>query len=214
MEKDIEYFYKIEKNKKIYDLNISTYFLLPLILKRPNINFNLYQLITKYSFREAFKWSEGDLDDLRCLYLVFEESQLEEDFLKLASNLEIPIEDDFYFENYNGNFWVVKTKISDEVPDEDIIKILKGEYSKISEETKNIYPKSQIRETGQSKCYFISLEDIELEYEIIKRSDKALYMLNYKYDLELDHGDLEDVEYWDRIDINKEILNCKTFKIK
>lgn len=209
-----DYFYSLEKSKKIYDLNISTYFLLPLIIKNNNIRFNLYQLMVEYSLKECFKYLKDSENGFKDLYLVFEENELNEEFVKFANKLDIEILDEFYFENENGNFWVVRTPIIDEVPNRDIEKILMGKYSEVSEETLKLYPRTQTRDIKEDIGFSLVLEDIELEYEIIKKSHKALYTLNFKYDLDLDHEDLEGVEYWDTVDLNKEILDPKTFKQK
>jgi hypothetical protein len=176
-------------------MTISSIFLVPLLgIDRTKLNANGY--VNSYLFCNIIPI---DFDNY-CLYLLFKISENNSEFEEFLIFLKQNIKGEIIYEYETvDSFFILVYKLEDEI-NEDIEKILNGDYSKISDKLLNKIPKFININTrfGKTKEYSFA-------YMIYKKNKILREMWEKILDIKLD----EESEVWDKKSIEDETLTFK-----
>jgi hypothetical protein len=174
-------------------MTISSIFLVPTMgIERQKLNKNGF--VNSYLFCDIIPI---DFDNY-CLYLLFKIGENNSSFEEFLVFLKQNIQGEIIYEYETvDNFFIIVCKL-DEVLNEDIEKILNGNYSKISDKLLNRIPKFINIDTrfGKTKEYSFA-------YMIYKKNKILKEMWEKILDIKLD----EDSEVWDKKTIEDETLS-------
>lgn len=173
------------------DLTISSIFLLP-TLKLDKEELKSNDFINAYSIDK-----NRDIQYENALYLLFKPTNIDKfkDFLDKEYSKAINIIDDYNYDDY-----IVLVYALDEKWKEDVALIKKGQYSKVSDEFKEMFPKTITIVHGRSYK-----EEISLQWKIFSKDD----MLRQYWEGRIDIEFAEDLEVWWGWENIKETMDIK-----
>lgn len=173
--------------------NVSTLFLLS------PIGINFEELDYK-GFVDAYikDLEKEDMYDKYYILLLF---KLEEDQSDIFKELS---ENKYFVEDYDYDGYVVLVYVFPEEFQEDYDHIVKGEYSKVSDEFRKMFPKRVLHIPKKGKSFFQN----SFPHKLINRFDYLLGDLSRFFGTEI----TPNMEFWKAFDFEKETLNISKIK--